>query len=202
MRDSMLRERILEALEAALRRDGRAPSYREIGKAVGVSAVSNVKFHLDALVEEGRLVRSGVGARALRPARPVGIRVEGRIAAGQPIEPGTPDETLDIGEHVREPEQYALLVCGDSMVEDRIFDGDYILVRPAETPHDGQIVVATNTFQGSAATVKRFFLERRKRRVRLQPANRAMEPIYVPAAEWERGWRVQGVVTGVYRRVA
>lgn len=202
MRDPMLRERIYQALEAALRRDGRAPSYRELGKAVGVPSVSHVKFHVDALVEEGRLARSGAGARALRLARPMGIHVEGRIAAGQPIEPGTPDETLDIGEHVREPGQYALLVCGDSMVEDRIFDGDYILVRPAETPRDGQIVVATNTFQGSVATVKRFYLERRRRRVRLQPANSTMDPIYVPAAEWERGWRVQGVVTGVYRRVA
>lgn len=202
MRDPKLRERILEALEAALRRDGRAPSYRELGRAVGVTSVSHVKFHVDALVEEGRLARSGAGARALKPARALGIRVEGRIAAGQPIEPGVPDETLDIGEHVREPGQYALLVCGDSMVEDRIFDGDYILVRPAETPHDGQIVVATNTFQGSAATVKRFYMERRRRRVRLQPANSEMDPIYVPAAEWERGWCVQGVVTGVYRRVA
>src|SRR5579884_4106334 len=173
MRDPARRERILAFVEETVRRDGRAPSYREIGAALGIKAVSHIKYHLDALEAEGRLVREGEGARALRPARWPGIPVLGRIAAGEPIErfPENERDELDIGAHLRDMEQYALLVRGYSMIEDRIFDGDYLLVRPAKSAENGQIVVATHTFQGSAATVKRLFREPQRSRVRLQPAN-------------------------------
>jgi repressor LexA len=203
MRDPARRERILAFVEETVRRDGRAPSYREIGAALGIKAVSHIKFHLDALEAQGLLVREGEGARALRPARWPGVPVLGRIAAGEPIErfPENERDELDIGAHLRDVEQYALLVRGDSMIEDRIFDGDYLLVRPAKSAENGQIVVATQTFQGSAATVKRLFREPQHGRIRLQPANAAMEPIYVPAAEWDREWELQGVVMGVYRTV-
>ena len=88
------------------------------------------------------------------------------------------------------------------MIDDHIFDGDYVLVRPADDAVNGAIVVALHhdaITDAGAATVKRFYRELRYRRVRLQPANSVIEPILVPAAVWDHEWAIQGIVTAVYR---
>jgi repressor LexA len=87
------------------------------------------------------------------------------------------------------------------MIEDHIADGDYVIIQPMQDIHDGDIVVAvhkTATGEHGAATLKRFYRERA--RIRLQPANSEMDPIYVPAKEWDEEWEIQGKVTAVYRR--
>lgn len=118
----------------------------------------------------------------------------GRIAAGQPVEAVPQPETFSLGDFASSKGKiYVLRVKGDSMVEDHICDGDYILVESAETAQSGEIVVAL--VGGSDATLKRFFLEGAER-VRLQPANAQMDPIIVPAAEV----RIQGRVIGVLRK--
>jgi repressor LexA len=205
---SDLPERIMEVFEAEARGAPRTPSIREIGAAVDVRSTSVITYHLRKLAEHGLLTHVPGEAHGWRLARQPGIRVFGTIAAGRPITSAAPSEpeTLDLGLHTRstspEDQEFALLVRGDSMIEDRIFDGDYVIVRPGAAAPDGAIVVAVHMHaDGSegAATVKRLQRQVRLREVWLEPANSAMEPIRIPAAEWDRSWRIQGVVTALYR---
>jgi repressor LexA len=103
-----------------------------------------------------------------------------------------------------EATEYALQVRGDSMIEEGILDGDYVLVRRGETALDGAIVVAVHVLadgggEHGAATLKRLRMDRPRGRVLLCPANARLQPIEVPEAEWEREWQVQGTVTAIYR---
>ena len=132
-----------------------------------------------------------------------GLRVIGSIAAGVPLDyyPDTEVETLDLGEHVT-GRVYGLIVKGDSMIDDHIASGDFVLIDPnVQNPEDGDIVVATHVdavTDGGAATLKRFYRE--AERIRLQPANSTMEPIFIDAEEWDSEWKTQGRVIAVYRR--
>ncbi|HVA00109.1 MAG TPA: transcriptional repressor LexA [Terriglobia bacterium] len=118
----------------------------------------------------------------------------GRIAAGHPVEAVPQPETFSLGDFASgKGKIYVLRVKGDSMVEDHICDGDYILVESAETAQNGEIVVAL--VGGTDATLKRFFLEGAEK-IRLQPANAQMDPIILPAGEV----RIQGRVIGVLRK--
>jgi repressor LexA len=97
---------------------------------------------------------------------------------------------------------YALRVKGDSMVDDLIADGDLVIIDSAQDPYDGAIVVATHhngDGEAGAATLKRFYNERKRKRIRLQPANANYEPIYIAAAVWKREWTVQGKVWAIIR---
>lgn len=203
-----VRRHILEIFERAARRDDPPPSIRELGQAVGFKSTCPVAHHLSVLVEQGFLTHIPGAARGYQLAQPPGIPVLGTIAAGIPLAIHEPDprDTLDLGQHLREADraraEFALRVQGDSMIEDHIFDGDYVLVRPGEATFDGAIVVAVHLLAGGdhgAATVKRFHRDRARHVVRLEPANVAMPPIIIPAAEWDREWAIQGTVTGVYR---
>jgi repressor LexA len=200
--------RILKAVEDGVR-SGRPLSIREIGEAVGIHWPSHVYYHLHVLREKGYLAREEHIARSTRPGHEPGVPVAGEIAAGYPLAlfPDGETETLDVGKHLRpQPEQFALRVRGDSMIDDHIYDGDYILVRKGADVHDGAIVVAVDLHgdgERGAATVKRIYFERDH--VRLQPANRDHEPRYIPLREWageDRKWEVHGTVTAVYRPLA
>ena len=191
---------VLDWVMGFVRKHGLPPTLREIGRAFRISS-PGVLGHLRALERKGYVKRGKLGARSLEitgmPARSTDDSVElpvvGRIAAGVPL---LAVENLEGtfwvdrrmlgrggGEH------FALRVTGDSMIEDRIFDGDTVIVRKQETANDGDIVVAL--VDDGEATLKRIYRE--KRRIRLQPANSAMKPIYV------RNVVVQGVVKGVFR---
>jgi repressor LexA len=196
---------VLKAIVTALRREGRAPTIREIGVAADIKSLSHVEYLLRRLEEMGQIERIP-GSRGIKLPEVPGVPIHGRIAAGEPLDLYDGGyEHLDLGAHVRAvdtDDEYALRVRGDSMIEDHIFDGDYVLVRPARTAPDGAIVVALHKdapTDAGAATVKRFYREPTRRRVRLQPANDALEPIFVSAAKWDREWEIQGVVTAIYR---
>jgi repressor LexA len=199
---SATQARVYAAIRASVRRERRPPTIDDIRLATGVKSKSNVHYHLHQLAAKGLIVLEEGTARGIRLTREPGVPVLGRIAAGEPIEhfdAGEVDE-LPLAMHAGgDAEEYALLVRGDSMIEDHIYDGDYVLVCPAKVAHDGEIVVATHLVGGGAATVKRFFAGREPRRIRLQPANATMQPIYVPSREWAREWELQGTVTGLYR---
>src|SRR5262245_60400739 len=147
------RLRILRAIEAGWRTDGRSPSYREIRATTGLRALSHVKYHVDALVAEG-LLRRLPGSRGLLPVRASGLRVLGSIAAGDPLdlfEEGE-FEPLRLPEEPSVPsgrglspqrDTYALRVRGDSMMEDGILDGDYVLIAPTSVAQ-GAIAVAVH----------------------------------------------------------
>lgn len=195
--------RIYEFIQEYTRQEGRPPTNREIGAAVGILSTGHVDYHLTVLEKKGFIHRERKKSRGIRVTHPAtrGLRIEGTIAAGQPLDIYAPDlqNELDLTVHTRE---YVLLVRGDSMIEDHIADGDYVLVARDAYIGDGDIIVATrrtgSAAEDGAATLKRLYRE--PGRVRLQPANAAMQPIYIAAKEWDAEWVIQGKVTAVYRR--
>jgi repressor LexA len=188
--------RILEVIRAFTVDHGYPPSVREIGERVGLSSSSTIHAHLKALERRGLISRDPTKPRALRSgsippaADAVVVPVLGRVAAGVPI---TAQEDVE-GEFLfsagfvpRASDAFMLRVQGDSMVDAAILDGDLILVRPQRTAENGEVVVA---MLDGEATVKRFYRE--AGRVRLQPENQAMAPIY--ASDVEIVGRVEAVV--------
>ena len=178
-------QRILEVISEYTAERGYPPSVREIGERVGLSSSSTVQSHLKTLERRGLITRDPTKPRALRsevpaakiPAGPetITMPIIGKVAAGVPI---TAQENIE-GEFVlpsafaRHSDAFMLRVSGDSMIDAAILDGDLILVKPQKNANNGEIVVAM--LEGEA-TVKRFYKE--EGRVRLQPENPAMAPIY------------------------
>jgi repressor LexA len=180
---------------------GYPPTVREIGKAVGLHSSSTVHAHLANLEKIGLLRRDPSKPRAIellldkakKTIRPgSGLPLVGHVAAGEPIlAEENIEEYIEIPDVIGGEEgDYVLRVRGESMVEAGIFEGDYVVVRPADDASDGEIVVA---LLGEEATVKRFFRE--SDHIRLQPENETMEPIR--SAEVS----VIGRVVGVLRKV-
>ena len=203
---SAIQRRMYEYILECQLSDSSTPTIRDIGAALGMVSTSNVDYHLKALEENGYLSRSPGRSRSIRllrlPER--GLPILGTIAAGIPIslflEPGPSHLSLDFPESHNASGLYALRVKGDSMVDDRIADGDLVVIDSTQDPYDGAIVVATDLNgdgEAGAATLKRYFHE--GRRIRLQPANANYAPIYVDAAVWKRGWTVQGTVRAIIR---
>jgi repressor LexA len=197
---SDIQTRILDFIEEYTRREGRPPTNREIGKKVEIHSTGHVDYHLTVLEKKGYIERERKKSRGIRLANqePGGLQMYGAIAAGQPIDifPDQQEPPLDLSRHRRE---YVLKVKGTSMIDDHINDGDCVLVLPDVAINDGDIIVATHMTDGAngAATLKRLYRERD--RIRLQPANAEMDPIYIPRNEWDTEWKVQGKVTAVYR---
>lgn len=185
---------------------GYAPSVREIAEGVGVASPATVHEHLEALRASGHLSRAAesrsAGRRVARSWSPtklammIGRSLElpllGTIAAGQPIEAMEEREAIAVPANfvVDGMNSYVLRVKGESMIEEGIFDGDYVVVERNPSPKNGDVVVAL--LDNAFATLKRFYRE--AHRIRLQPANATMKPIYV------RDCIVQGVVRAVIRR--
>ena len=189
--------RVLQTIERFLHDEGYTPSVREIGGVLGL-APATVQQHLEVLERKGYIRRSGQshGIEILSAGMPggvVNVPIVGEIAAGAPIE--AYEERLDTiavaAEMSRDGTAYALRVRGDSMIEDHICDGDLVLVEPAETVQDGEIGVAM--LDDGSVTLKRIFRE--VDRVRLQPANAEMAPIYADDV------RIRGRVTSIMRRL-
>ena len=166
---------------------------QEIADEFGVSRVT-VFEHVGALVKKGLLRRLRHKARSLEPTEsPTQIRLAGRVAAGCPIEAIENVEVLDLESIFATGRQtFVLQVRGDSMIDDQIRDGDYVVCERRRQVRDGETVVAL--LANGEATLKKLYRE--GDRLRLQPANEAFEPIYVEPGEVE----VQGVVIGVVRR--
>jgi repressor LexA len=206
---SVRQQQMLQFIREFLHRHGYPPSIRDIAQAVGISSTSVVDYNLRVLERDGYIRRARDVSRGLElladvgepvPARVVEVPVIGRIAAGAPIEALTErTETLPLGADLATEGCYALQVRGKSMIEDLIDDGDLVVIRPQETANNGDIVVALlldSEAPEGVATLKRFYRERD--RVRLQPANSTMQPIYVDPANL----RVQGKVVAVVRSLA
>jgi repressor LexA len=210
MRDLTPRQRqILEFVDEEARRRGYPPSVREIGKAVGLTSTSTVHAHLSALVAKGYLLRDPTKPRALgvqfeassgaplerRPVRHV--PVVGDVAAGTGVLAAENiDEVQPLpSDFTGDGPVFMLRVRGESMIEAGILDGDIVVVQRTQDARNGEIVVALAGDDESAdeATVKRFFRE--NGRVRLQPENSALEPIYAEHVQ------VLGRVTGVFRQL-
>jgi repressor LexA len=205
---SQRQQTILTFIDDYMDEHGYPPSIREIGAAAGISSTSVVDYNLRILERDGHLRRDREVSRGLElrgtsnrmaRARVVRVPLVGRIAAGEPIEAVEGEsETLEFSAGLVSEECYALQVKGKSMIEDLIDDGDIVVVRPQDTADNGEIVVALLVNQGGtagSATLKRFYRERGK--VRLQPANASMEPIYVDPADL----LIQGRVVALFRQL-
>jgi repressor LexA len=220
-------EKILAFIKKSIHEQGYPPTIREIGEHFGIRSTNGVNDHLKALERKGYLMRGELKSRALsvieggrsgsarfarfsrRELSPLAdgdvleIPVVGKVAAGEPIlaqENITDHVRIDsvlVGDGGRKV--FALRVSGDSMIGDGIFDGDYIFVRKQLHAASGEIVVAMieNT-AGSEATVKRFYPE--GDRIRFQPSNPRLKPIYVNREDF-RETQIIGVVVGVYRKM-
>src|SRR5512140_1172258 len=180
-------------------KNGVSPTQREICEEFGYSSFGTLQKHIRLLLEKGVLVRDWNKRRSLALAeedRPVGaveIPLAGRIAAGQPIEVEPEGETVAVPEALtRKGQNYVLRVNGHSMIDDGIHDGDYVVVNRREKAANGEMVAA---LVNGEATLKRIYNEG-DGRIRLQPANDRMSPIY--AAEGDV--KVQGVVVGLMRK--
>ncbi len=202
---------ILEFITQSIRERGYPPTLREIGIQFGIRSTNGVNDHLRALEKKGHLQREDLKSRALRPVGPKGpvrptsrdedlaeIPIIGRVAAGAPllavenVEDTVKVDRFFIGQT---KEVFALRVKGDSMIEDGIFDGDYIFVRKQLQANRGDIVVA---MINDEATVKRYYPEGDM--IRFQPANAAMQPILVRKRDF-KAVNLIGLVVGVYRKM-
>jgi repressor LexA len=186
---------------------GYSPSFEEIGVGMGLSSLATVHKHVTNLEKKGLLKRDYNRSRSIDvlPARgllrrqppkttapDLSLPLLGRIAAGRPIEAVQNPETISLGDITRSKDVFVLQVKGESMKDEHIVDGDYVLVEKTNTARDGEIVVAL--LEGADATLKRIFREGSK--IRLQPSNAAMEPIVVAA----KSVQIQGRVIGVLRK--
>ena len=203
---------ILDFITRSITARGYPPTLREIGTHFGIRSTNGVNDHLRALEKKGYLQREDLKSRALRPVSASGKPVEstevvdvpllGRVAAGVPLlAVENVNETVRVDRFFigQTREVFALRVKGDSMIEDGIFDGDYIFVKKQLQANRGDIVVAMITgSSGDEATVKRYYPEGDS--IRFQPANAAMQPIIVRKKDF-RSVNLIGIVVGVYRKM-
>ncbi len=178
---------------------GYSPSLEEIGAAFGLSSVATVHKHVQHLVEKGFLTKSWNRSRSVEPVDDSGGRevvvlpLLGIVAAGAPIEAIEDHETLEVPPSLvpRRGRSFVLRVQGESMIDEQIRDGDYVVVESRPEARNGETVVAV--LRGEEATLKKFY--KKGARVRLEPANARMQPIEVPAADVE----IRGVVRALLR---
>jgi repressor LexA len=197
---------VLNYLVGFLNKNGYSPSFEEIAHALKLTSLATVHKHLSTLEKKGFIRRGYNQSRSIevvqlpRPIREqlldrhvVELPLAGRIAAGRPLEAVEANETISLADFARGQNTFVLQVKGESMRDDHILDGDYIVVEQTQVANPGEIVVAL--VGEDEATVKRFYREAGGK-IRLQPANSQMSPIVIPATDV----KIQGRVVGVLRK--
>jgi repressor LexA len=186
---------VYEFIRDKIQNRGYGPTVREIAERFGIRSPNGVMCHLKALERKGLITREPNMSRAIqlshKEPKNKGLILAGRVAAGVMHEAVEQREYVDFGTMFNKKSMFVLRVHGDSMIEAHIADGDYVVIKKQKVAEPGQMVVA-QTDDGEA-TLKYWFPE--KNRIRLQPANSTMTPLYVPHAH------IMGIVTGVVRRV-
>ena len=192
-------KQVLDFVARFVEENGYSPSYEEIARGLGLASLATVHKHLSNLQEKGFIRRAWNRSRSVEmvPTRLGGRAVElpllGYVAAGRPIEAVVGSETIAVPEDlVGKRDTYVLRVKGDSMIDEQIRDGDFVIVEDRRTADNGEMVIAL--LNGSDVTLKKLYRE--QGHIRLQPANPAMQPIIVQADQVQ----IQGVVIGVMRR--
>jgi repressor LexA len=201
-------KQVADLIDAFVQRHGYSPSYEEIATGLNLASLATVHKHISVLESKHYLKRGFNQSRSLeltqkyfqeqrrtRQETPFSLDLPlmGRIAAGSPVESVQGLERLNLGDFVGHDDVYALEVRGDSMIDDHICSGDYVLIENTKQARDGEIVVAL--VRGSETTLKRFYREAGEV-ARLQPANSSMQPIHLPLADLE----IQGRVLAVLRK--
>jgi len=196
-------KQIVDFIAQYIQTNGHSPTLQEIADAMSLSSLATVHEHIATLVRKGVLKKYDGSVRGLEIVDPryanngegLELPILGYIAAGKPIEPYTdPNASYNVSPNLvsGKKRSFVLQVKGDSMVEEGILDGDYVIIEEEKEARNGDIVVAL--LENGLATLKRFFKE--ATRVRLEPANSSMSPIYATNV------KIQGKVVGVIRRFA
>jgi repressor LexA len=192
-----LRQReIYNFIRGKIQGRGYGPTVREIGVHFQIKSPNGVMCHLKALQKKGLIHREPNMSRAIQlleesaTGQPTGVKLVGRIAAGQPIEAIEQNDELTFSDWVEDGAKFALRVTGDSMIEEHIADGDFVIIKKQDQARDGQIVAVRD--EDGEATLKKIYRDRS--RVRLEPANRALKPIYRDHVD------ILGVLVGVVRK--
>jgi repressor LexA len=204
-------KQVYDFLAGFVEERGYSPSFEEIGEGLGLSSLATVHKHISNLEQKGLLKRDYNRSRSIDLVKPRGrmkqelaggpasasssgltLPLLGRIAAGRPVEALENPESISLADFTRSKDVYVLQVTGESMQDEHIVNGDYVLVEKTSTARDGEIVVAL--VNGSDATLKRIYTEGDK--MRLQPSNSTMQPIMVAASAVQ----IQGRVIGVLRK--
>jgi repressor LexA len=199
-------KQVVDLVAKFVEENGYSPSYEELAQGLNLASLATVHKHIAALTAKNYLKRGFNQSRSLelgpkyvqenrrhREATALEIPLLGRIAAGRPVESVEQRATLSFADFVGHPDTFALEVRGESMIGDHICDGDMVLLERATEVRDGEIVVAL--VEGTETTLKRFYREPGGK-VRLQPANTALQPIVVPAADVQ----IQGRLLAVLRK--
>ena len=199
-------KQVLDLIASFVEENGYSPSYEELARGLNLASLATVHKHISALTAKNYLKRNFNHSRSLelgpkyeqetkrqRDMAALTVPLVGRIAAGRPVEAVADRATLSFADFVGHPDTFALEVRGESMIDDHICDGDMVLVERTGEVRDGEIVVAL--VGGGETTLKRFYREPGGK-IRLQPANAALEPIIVPAADVE----IQGRLLAVLRK--
>jgi repressor LexA len=211
---------VLAFLDSFTKQNGYCPSFDEIGKSLNLSSLATVHKHISTLEKKGFIRRGYNQSRSIEIVNPMplhGVNAEngnvktaveskpgwpaadfelpllGRIAAGRPLEAVSNDESISLKEFAGKSNVYALKVKGNSMIEDHICDGDFVVIETAHRAENGDTIVAL--IDNNEATLKKFYREKNST-VRLQPANANMEPILIK----EQDLKIQGRVIGVLRK--
>jgi repressor LexA len=196
---------VLDYLADFIERKGYSPSYEEIAEGIDLNSIATVHKHIAALEGKGYLKRGFNQSRSVEisetylaergrtPAASPSVPLLGRIAAGRPVEQVAQGDSLQFSDFAGNSSTFALQVRGESMIDDHICDGDFVLIEKADSARDGEIVVAL--VEGYETTLKRIYREA-DGMIRLQPANATMDPILVPAAAVE----IQGRLIAVMRK--
>jgi repressor LexA len=192
---------VLDFISGFVQRNGYSPSFEEIARGLSLKSLATVHKHITNLQNKGLLQRAHNRSRSIDvlPARTKARTVDrlplaGRIAAGFPVDASETVESISLADIIGNRDVFVLQVHGDSMRDEHIVDGDYVLVEKTSVAREGEIVVAL--VNGAETTLKRYFLEGAV--VRLQPSNIEMDPIYVPAAQVA----IQGRALGILRKYA
>jgi len=199
-------KQVLDFLVAFHDKHGYSPSFEEMARSLKLTSLATVHKHISTLERKGFIRRGYNQSRSIEVVQlPKSVREEvieryaaelplaGRIAAGRPLEAVEEKETFSLGEFSRGEHRFVLQVKGNSMIEDHIMEGDFIVGEESQVANAGEIVVAL--VGDNEATLKRFYREPGGK-IRLQPANSDLQPIIVPAQDV----KVQGRVVGVLRK--
>ena len=199
-------KQVLDFVARFIEDNGYSPSYEEIARGLDLASLATVHKHISTLETKQYLKRGFNQSRSLdlgpkyiqeqrkhRQDTSLEVPLLGRIAAGAPVEAVEQRETVRFGDFLGNPDVFALEVRGDSMIEDHICSGDLVLVEKASQAKDGDIVVAL--IEGAQTTLKRFYKEPGDR-VRLQPANSSLQPIFVAGKDLA----IQGRLLAVLRK--
>ncbi len=190
---------VLDYISSFVQRNGYSPSFEEIARGLDLKSLATVHKHISNLQTKGFLERAHNRSRSIdvlpprtRQRSAERLPLMGRIAAGYPVEAMETTESISLSDITGNKEVFALEVRGDSMRDEHIVNGDYVLVERTQKAREGEIVVAL--VRGAETTLKRYYIEGNL--IRLQPSNTEMDPIFVPATEVS----IQGRVLGMLRK--